>query len=260
MLRSVNVVAAVLVALVALIHVYIVVLEMFLWTKPQGRAAFGTDAEFAEASKTLAANQGLYNGFLVAGLVWGLVADKTDVQVFFLLCVIVAGRVRRRDGQPPDPARAGATGRPRARRRPRRRADGVGAALQPAAERLEVGGRLAAQVAPLPLLADRGGEPQLEDGVERLVGVGQHRPEQPVQLVGRHRRQRQPGVEVDVAEPVDGERHGVHPQVPLQQPAVDAPRGSRRGRGTRTRGSRARAARRRAGRRSAACARRAARS
>ena len=85
MRARVNVVAAVLVALVALIHLYIVVLEMFLWTKPQGRAAFGTDAEFAEASKTLAANQGLYNGFLVAGLVWGLVADKPDVQVFFLL-------------------------------------------------------------------------------------------------------------------------------------------------------------------------------
>ena len=86
-----NAVAAALVALVALIHVYIVVLEMVLWTKPQGRAAFGTDAEFAEATKTLAANQGLYNGFLVAGLVWGLVADETDVLVFFLLCVIVAG-------------------------------------------------------------------------------------------------------------------------------------------------------------------------
>ena len=86
-----NVVAAALVALVALIHLYILVLEMFLWTKPQGRAAFGTDRKFAEASRTLAANQGLYNGFLVAGLVWGLVADKDDVQVFFLLCVVVAG-------------------------------------------------------------------------------------------------------------------------------------------------------------------------
>ena len=86
-----SVIAGVLVALVAAIHLYIVVLEMALWTTPRGRAAFGTDAEFAEASKTLAANQGLYNGFLVAGLVWGLVADKTDVQVFFLLCVIVAG-------------------------------------------------------------------------------------------------------------------------------------------------------------------------
>lgn len=87
----VNVVATALVALVALIHVYIVVLEMFLWTKPQGRRAFGITAEFAEESKTLAANQGLYNGFLVAGLVWGLVADDQDVLVFFLLCVIVAG-------------------------------------------------------------------------------------------------------------------------------------------------------------------------
>ena len=86
-----NAVAIVLVAIVALIHLYIVVLEMALWTTPRGRAAFGTDAEFAEASKTLAANQGLYNGFLVAGLVWGLVADKYDVTVFFLLCVIVAG-------------------------------------------------------------------------------------------------------------------------------------------------------------------------
>ena len=86
-----SVVAAVLVALVALLHLYFLVLEMFLWTAPQGRAAFGTDPEFAEATKTLAANQGLYNGFLVAGLVWGLVADKDDVQVFFLLCVIVAG-------------------------------------------------------------------------------------------------------------------------------------------------------------------------
>jgi putative membrane protein len=87
----VSVVGGILVALVALIHVYIVVLEMALWTTPRGRAAFGTDAEFAEATKTLAGNQGLYNGFLVAGLVWGLVADKYDVQVFFLLCVIVAG-------------------------------------------------------------------------------------------------------------------------------------------------------------------------
>jgi putative membrane protein len=87
----VSVLAAVLVAIVALIHLYILVLEMFLWTKPQGRAAFGTDADFAEASKTLAANQGLYNGFLVAGLVWGLVEDRTDVQIFFLLCVVAAG-------------------------------------------------------------------------------------------------------------------------------------------------------------------------
>ena len=86
-----NVVAIVLVGLVAALHAFFLVLEMFLWTHPLGRRTFGNDAEFAEASKVLAANQGLYNGFLVAGLVWGLVADRTDVQVFFLACVVVAG-------------------------------------------------------------------------------------------------------------------------------------------------------------------------
>ena len=86
-----NVLAAVLVGLVGALHVYFLVLEMFLWTTPTGRRVFGTDAEFAEQSKALAANQGLYNGFLVAGLVWGLVAERTDVQVFFLVCVVVAG-------------------------------------------------------------------------------------------------------------------------------------------------------------------------
>ncbi len=89
-----NIVANVLVALVAVVHVYIVVLEMFLWRTPRGRATFGTDAEFAEKSAPLAANQGLYNGFLVAGLGWGLVADDPvgfQTTVFFLACVIVAG-------------------------------------------------------------------------------------------------------------------------------------------------------------------------
>ena len=86
-----EVVAAVLVALVAVLHVYIMVMEMFLWEKKPGMAFHGLDAEMARRTASLAANQGLYNGFLVAGLVWGLVADKTDVQVFFLLCVIVAG-------------------------------------------------------------------------------------------------------------------------------------------------------------------------
>jgi len=84
-------VAVVLVAVVALLHAGFVVLEMVLWTRPAGRAVFGLDADLADATRALAANQGLYNGFLVAGLVWGLVADKTDVQVFFLLCVVVAG-------------------------------------------------------------------------------------------------------------------------------------------------------------------------
>ena len=80
-----------LVALVAALHLYFLVLEMFLWTTPTGRGVFGTDAAFAEESKALAANQGLYNGFLAAGLVWGLVADETDVQLFFAGCVVVAG-------------------------------------------------------------------------------------------------------------------------------------------------------------------------
>lgn len=86
--------ATVLVALVALIHVYIVVLEMLLWTTPRGRAAFGLTPEFAEQTKALAANQGLYNGFLAAGLVWGIVGPdhlRFGFQVFFLLCVMVAG-------------------------------------------------------------------------------------------------------------------------------------------------------------------------
>jgi putative membrane protein len=77
--------------LVALSHVYFLVLEMFLWKPPRGRAVFGTDAE---RSAALAANHGLYNGFLVAGLVWGLIAGGSmgyQVSVFFLLCVIVAG-------------------------------------------------------------------------------------------------------------------------------------------------------------------------
>jgi putative membrane protein len=87
----VNIVADVLIGLVAALHLYFLVLEMFLWTTPTGRRAFGLEAEFAEQTKTLAANQGLYNGFLVAGLVWGLVADNTDAKIFFLVCVVVAG-------------------------------------------------------------------------------------------------------------------------------------------------------------------------
>jgi len=86
--------ASVLVALVALIHIYFLVLEMFLWDRPFGRRVFGTTPEFAAASKTLAANQGLYNGFLAAGLIWGVclgAAAGRPVQLFFLACVIVAG-------------------------------------------------------------------------------------------------------------------------------------------------------------------------
>ncbi|GAA4262442.1 DUF1304 domain-containing protein [Dactylosporangium darangshiense] len=83
--------AGILVGLVAALHLYFLVLEMFLWTAPRTRAAFGTTEEFANASKALAANQGLYNGFLVAGLVYGLIASSLAFQVFFLICVIVAG-------------------------------------------------------------------------------------------------------------------------------------------------------------------------
>lgn len=80
-----------LVALVALVHGYFLVLEMFLWRTPRVRRSFGLTSEFAAESATLAANQGLYNGFLAAGLVWGLVADDLGAKVFFLVCVIVAG-------------------------------------------------------------------------------------------------------------------------------------------------------------------------
>lgn len=78
---------------VALLHLYFLVLEMFLWTKPLGRRIFRLSPEFAQASAALAANQGLYNGFLVAGLVWGLVlgSDGFSIKIFFLACVIVAG-------------------------------------------------------------------------------------------------------------------------------------------------------------------------
>ena len=85
--------ADLVVALVALLHVWFLVLEMFLWDKPTGLRTFGHSAEHAAASKVLAANQGLYNGFLAAGLVWGLTLGSagTAVKVFFLACVIVAG-------------------------------------------------------------------------------------------------------------------------------------------------------------------------
>ena len=87
-------VATGLVLVVAAIHVYILVLEMFLWRSERGRRAFGTSQEFADASATLAANQGLYNGILAAGLVWGAVAADPvgfQVKVFFLVAVAIAG-------------------------------------------------------------------------------------------------------------------------------------------------------------------------
>ncbi|MFD7089524.1 DUF1304 domain-containing protein [Streptomyces sp. NPDC056730] len=86
--------ANVLVGLVAAFHVYVMVLEMFLWERKPGRALSGFDADMARATATLAANQGLYNGFLAAGLIWGLIAADPmgyRVQLFFLICVVVAG-------------------------------------------------------------------------------------------------------------------------------------------------------------------------
>jgi putative membrane protein len=88
-----SIIANALVVLVALLHLYFLVLEMFLWDKPAGLRAFGHTPEAAASSKVLAANQGLYNGFLAAGLLWGvsLGAGGTAVKVFFLLCVVIAG-------------------------------------------------------------------------------------------------------------------------------------------------------------------------
>jgi putative membrane protein len=88
-------VANLLIALVALLHAYFLALEMFLWTKPLGLRTFNQSLEKAKESAVLAANQGLYNGFLAAGLVWGLLhpvpAFAFQIKVFFLLCVIIAG-------------------------------------------------------------------------------------------------------------------------------------------------------------------------
>jgi putative membrane protein len=84
-----------LVALVAVLHLYFLVLEMFLWTRPLGLKTFRNSLEKAADSAVLAANQGLYNGFLAAGLVWGLAQSNPafafQIKTFFLLCVIVAG-------------------------------------------------------------------------------------------------------------------------------------------------------------------------
>lgn len=85
--------ATLLTAAVALLHVYFLILEMFLWEAPAGRRAFGLSAEMAKSTRMLAANQGLYNGFLAAGLFWGLSlgAGGIGVKIFFLSCVLVAG-------------------------------------------------------------------------------------------------------------------------------------------------------------------------
>ena len=80
-----------LILLVALLHLYFLVLEMFLWTRPLGLKVFRLTREAAEQSKVLAANQGLYNGFLAAGLVWAVATGQRGVALFFLGCVVVAG-------------------------------------------------------------------------------------------------------------------------------------------------------------------------
>ena len=89
-----SIAAAVALLVIAVLHAYILVLEMFLWTTPRARAAFGLTEEFAESTKALAANQGLYNGFLAAGLVWAAASSGTvrfQAGLFFLICVAVAG-------------------------------------------------------------------------------------------------------------------------------------------------------------------------
>jgi putative membrane protein len=85
--------ATIVVLLIAILHVYILALEMFWWNTPRGRKAFGLTPEFAAETRVLAANQGLYNGFLAAGLFWGLSLGEEGIaiQLFFLMCVLVAG-------------------------------------------------------------------------------------------------------------------------------------------------------------------------
>ena len=88
-----SIAANAVIALIALLHVYILILEMFLWDKPTGLRAFRMTREQAQATKVLAANQGLYNGFLAAGLIWALTLGPAGagVKTFFLLCILVAG-------------------------------------------------------------------------------------------------------------------------------------------------------------------------
>jgi len=88
-----HIAAQVLVSVVALLHVYFLILEMFLWDTAKGRKVFATTKEFSRQSKALAANQGLYNGFLAAGLLWGLIQESAgqNTCLFFLSCIVIAG-------------------------------------------------------------------------------------------------------------------------------------------------------------------------
>lgn len=90
-MSTMSTITNILICLVALLHVYFLVLEMFLWDKPIGLRTFKQSYEKAQASKVLAANQGLYNGFLAAGLFWGLFLGATNIKIFFLCCVAIAG-------------------------------------------------------------------------------------------------------------------------------------------------------------------------
>ncbi|MEQ1753294.1 MAG: DUF1304 domain-containing protein [Micropepsaceae bacterium] len=80
-----------LVLIVALMHIGFLALEMFLWNGPEGQRIFAMTPDFASVTSVLAANQGLYNGFLAAGLIWGALSNRRDLQVFFLVCVVMAG-------------------------------------------------------------------------------------------------------------------------------------------------------------------------
>jgi len=84
-------ITGIVIGFVALLHIGFLVLEMFLWTKPFGRKTFSMTEEYAKNSASLAANQGLYNGFLAAGLIWGLVTGDFATKAFFLICVVIAG-------------------------------------------------------------------------------------------------------------------------------------------------------------------------
>lgn len=92
-MTATHLLANVFAGLIAILHIYFLVLEMFLWDKPAGMRVFGLTPEAAASSKVLAANQGLYNGFLAAGLLWGLYLGPAghSIRIFFLLCVLVAG-------------------------------------------------------------------------------------------------------------------------------------------------------------------------
>lgn len=86
-----TILANIVIAMVAILHLGFLVLEMFLWNHPIGRKTFKMTKEVSESSATLAANQGLYNGFLAAGLIWGLLSGQFSVKLFFLICVLIAG-------------------------------------------------------------------------------------------------------------------------------------------------------------------------